>query len=82
MHRIVEVKPLERYRVWIRFADGTDGEVDLSDLVGKGVFAIWNDPQQFNEVYIDPETHTLAWPDGFDLCPDSLYRDLAAKKVA
>lgn len=82
MHRIVEVKPLEAYRVWIRFEDGTQGTVDLSDLVGKGVFACWNDPQEFAKVFIDPENHTLAWPGGIDLAPDALYEDVAGQKAA
>ena len=82
MHEITEVKPLEGYRVWIRFADGTEGEVDLSDLVGKGVFAAWDDLQEFAKVFIDPETHTLAWPGGIDLAPDALYEDVTAEKAA
>ncbi len=76
MHRIVEVKPLENLRVWIRFSNGVAGEVDLSDLAGKGVFAAWNDPDFFVQVTVDPETHTLAWPGGIDLCPDALYEDI------
>ena len=82
MYKIVEVKPLEGYRVWIKFADGLQGEVDLSDLAGKGVFASWSDPEQFKKVYIDPEAHTLAWPDGIDLAPDALHDDLVAEKAA
>lgn len=82
MHRMIEVKPLEDYRLWIRFSDGVEGEVDLSDLVGKGVFAAWNDPAEFRKVFIDPETHTVAWPGGIDLAPDALYQDLVAQKAA
>ncbi len=82
MHRIVAVQPLDAYRVRIRFSDGMEGEVDLGDLVGKGVFALWNDPEQFVNVFIDPESHTLAWPGGIDLCPDTLYRDVAAQKTS
>lgn len=82
MHRIVAVQPLAQYRVRIRFSDGIEGEVDLSDLVGKGVFAPWNDPAKFAKVSIDPQTHTLTWPGGIDICPDTLYQDLMAMKVS
>jgi hypothetical protein len=82
MHNIVEAKPLEDYRIWIRFADGLEGEIDLFDLVGKGVFAAWSDPAEFKKVYIDPETHTVAWPGGIDLAPDALYDDLATHRAA
>lgn len=77
MHRIIEASPQPRYRLRLRFQDGLEGEVDLSDLVGQGVFALWNDPGQFGKVTIDPETHTVTWPGGIDLCPDRLYEDLA-----
>lgn len=73
MHRIIEVKPLENYKVWIKFSDGVEGVVDLSDLVGKGIFSAWKDVNIFNAVFIDPESHTIAWPGGIDLCPDTLY---------
>ena len=82
MHHIVTVQPLPAYRVRIRFADGAEGEVSLADLVGKGVFAAWTDPAVFAQVAIDPETHTLAWPGGIDICPDELYRDVTAAQHA
>jgi hypothetical protein len=77
MHRIVEAKPLPHYLLWLRFQDGVEGEVNLANLVGKGVFALWNDPEQFSRVSIDADTHTVVWPGGIDLCPDRLYQDLA-----
>ena len=30
-------------RIWIRFQDGEEGEIDLSDLAGMGVFKAWED---------------------------------------
>ena len=82
MYRIVRVEPVRGYRVRIRFSDGVEGEIDLSALAGKGVFASWNDPEQFAKVFIDPESHTLAWPGGIDLCPEALYRDVLAQKAS
>jgi hypothetical protein len=76
MRRIVAVQVRSGYRVWIRFADGVEGEVDLGDLVGKGVFSRWSDPAEFARVHVDPESHTIAWDGDVDLCPDTLYRDL------
>lgn len=82
MHKIIEVKALPEYIVRIRFDDGIEGEVQLSDLVGKGVFAVWSDPKEFAKVSIDSETHTLTWPGGIDLCPDALYEDIKIKKAS
>ncbi len=76
MPRIVEVKVLTKYRLHVRFDDDVEGAIDLSGMVGNGVFAGWSDPDFFAQVVIDPETKTVAWPGGIDLCPDQLYHDL------
>ncbi|MGB3479223.1 MAG: DUF2442 domain-containing protein [bacterium] len=81
MHRIVKVKPVADYKVWIKFADGIEGVVDLSDLVDKGVFSQWQDKKFFNSVYIDHESHTVAWSGGIDLCPDELYAEITGKDI-
>lgn len=62
MHRIVEVKPQAGFKVWLKFLDGVEGTVDLSELAGKGVFEAWNEPGMFDSVFIDPVSHTIAWP--------------------
>jgi len=77
--RVTSVEPLDGYRLKVGFSDGAVGEVDLSDLVGKGVFAAWKDRSEFRKVTIDPETGTLAWPGGIDICPDSLYEEVTGR---
>ena len=79
MHRIVQVKALKDYRIRLRFADGTEGTVDLSDLAGKGVFSLWNDYRAFESVKIG-DSGELRWGDDIDLCPDSLYLRLTGKR--
>ena len=80
MIRPIEVEAREGYRIWIRYSDGAEGEIDLSDLVGKGVFAAWNEPGYFEKVHID-DSGAVAWSDEIDLCPQSLYMDLTGKSV-
>jgi hypothetical protein len=70
--KIVDCKPLGLYRVALRFDDGLTGEVDLSHLQGKGVFAAWDDPRIFKKVFVTQQG-ALAWPGEIDLCPDALY---------
>ncbi|MBI4230783.1 MAG: DUF2442 domain-containing protein [Planctomycetes bacterium] len=80
MVRIVRAEARSRYRLYLVFDDGVAGEVDLSDLVGQGVFASWRDPAQFARVGIDAEAGTVCWPGGIDLCPDTLHRDILAMR--
>lgn len=69
------------YRVWIKFDDGSSGEVDLSDLTNSsGKFAQLADINYFAKVFYDKEMHTIAWDNGLDLAPESLYMRLKRKK--
>ena len=81
LHRIIEVEARPDFRVWIRFEDGTEGVVDLSDLVGKGVFAHWTEPGEFEKVHIDEEAGTIAWPGGLDVAPDRLWHDVRRMSI-
>lgn len=78
MFKLVEVKPLQKYRLWLQFSNGKKGEIDLSDLAGKGVFKAWEKPGVFEAVRID-EYGALIWTENIDLCPDSLYLRLTGK---
>lgn len=80
MYKPVSVKPLPNYKLWLEYADGKSGEVDLSHLAGKGVFKYWDTDENFEKVYIG-EGGEIAWSDEIDLCPDSLYMRLVSKTV-
>ena len=75
----VEVRPLDGYRLWIRYSDGVEGVVDLSEYAGSGVFALWNDYREFQRVHIGPGGE-IAWSDQVDMCPDALYLKITGKK--
>jgi hypothetical protein len=81
MKKIVRQKALSDYRIEIEFDDGVRGVVDLSDLVGQGVFSSCNDYENFKKVSIG-SLGELVWQDGPDLCPDSLYLKVTGKTPA
>ena len=81
MHRITDVRPLEGFQIWIKFSDGAEGVIDLSGFAGRGVFSIWEDLSVFQAVFVDPVSHTVAWPGGIDLCPDSLYVEITGLDI-
>jgi hypothetical protein len=78
LYRIERAEARTGYRLWVRFSDGTEGEVDLSGLVGKGVFDAWRDPSVFESVRVDQEAGTVVWPGDIDLAPDALYKDISS----
>jgi hypothetical protein len=79
--KIVACKPKPNYRIWIRFDDGLEGEVDLSALVGKGIFEAWESIDFFNQVRVDPKTDTVTWGEEIDLDPYVL-REKISKKLS
>jgi hypothetical protein len=78
MERVTSVRALPGYRLWLRFTDGVEGEVDLSPLVGRGVFSSWEDEESFQAVGVS-DSGAPEWPGEIDLCPDSLYLQLTGK---
>ena len=78
MIRPIEVEPRDGFRIWLRYSDGAAGEVDLSHLAGRGVFAAWHEPGCFEGVRVAPH-RAIVWNDELELCPDALYMLLTGK---
>ena len=71
----VDVEAREGYRIWLRYSDGASGEVDLSDMAGRGVFGVWLDRAFFEKVHVS-DHGSIAWSDDIELCADALYMEL------
>ena len=78
MLKISSAKALSDYKIWIQYSDEIEGEVDLSHLVGKGVFSIWKDMDVFQDFRIE-NGRSLAWSNEVDLCADALYLEITGK---
>ncbi len=68
---IEEVKYLDGHRVWLKFSDGTEGQVDLGSELDGPIFEPLKDPEFFQQVTL--EGHTLTWPNGADFAPEYLH---------
>jgi hypothetical protein len=77
--KLTQAEPLRGYKLRLGYADGITGVVDLSHLVGKGVFELWNDPEAFGKVAIGTAGE-LRWSDEVDLCADALYLEITGKQ--
>jgi len=74
----VFVQALPGYRLLVRYCDGVEGEVDLSEFAGKGIFAAWHDPEFFRQVSIG-EYRQIRWSNDIELCADAIYMKLTGK---
>lgn len=78
MVELVDVKSKGKYKIQLKYADGIQGIVDLSDFSGRGVFKQWDDADIFDAVQID-ESGAVSWNEILELCPDMLYMRLTGK---
>ena len=79
MPRAIAVQAQDNYMLWVQYDDGVAGRVDLSNLVGKGVFAAWTDRRIFEKVHIGPGGE-IAWNDQIDMCPNAMYLKITGKR--
>ena len=64
---------VRRYTIHVRFADGTEGDIDLEGELWGEVFEPLKDPAVFRSFRLDAELNTVTWPSGADLAPEFLY---------
>jgi hypothetical protein len=75
MVAVTHVEPLEGHQLRLRFDDGTERVVDLTDILWGEMGEPLRDPAYFRRVRVDPELRTIVWPNGLDLDPDVLHGD-------
>ena len=72
-YHIVDARYVAGHVVWLRFRDGTSGEIDLAPALRGPVFEPLRDPAVFTQFQVHPEFHTLVWPNGADFAPEFLH---------
>jgi len=75
-HPIYRVRSFEivgPYALRLKFDDGSEQVIDFQLVLAGEVYGSLRDPALFNQVRIDPEVHTLIWPNGADFDPATLH---------
>ncbi|MCP3958599.1 MAG: DUF2442 domain-containing protein, partial [bacterium] len=73
IYRITSVEVLRDYTLRVGFDDGTEQEIDLEAILEGEVYGPLRDQTLFGQVRIDPEVHTVVWPNGADFDPATLH---------
>ncbi len=72
LNEITQIEYCFGHSFLITFDDGVSGVVDMSEYLHRGpVFAPLQDIEFFRRAHI--EGGTIAWPNGADIAPESLY---------
>ena len=73
IHRINSFKTLGAFVLLIQFEDGIEQVIDFTPILTGELYGPLRDVELFNQVSIDPEVHTLVWPNGADFDPATLH---------
>ena len=73
MVEVIGLRPLEDYRLWLRFTDGSEGVCDLTEIVAQDgpMVEPLKAKSYFDRVFVEMGVPT--WPNGYDLDPIQLY---------
>lgn len=73
IYRVVSFNVVASYTLHITFDDGAEQTIDFSPILEGNVYGPLRDVSLFNQVRLDPEVHTLVWPNGADFDPATLH---------
>src|SRR5580658_3534629 len=75
-HPIYRVRSFEivaDFTLRVHFDDGSEQTIDFRPILAGEMYGPLRDVDLFNQVCIDPEVHTLVWPNGADFVPATLH---------
>jgi hypothetical protein len=73
IYKITSFEIVGPYTLTIRFDDDTSRTIDFKPVLAGPLYGTLIDLNTFNKVKIDPEVHTLVWPNGVDFDPETLH---------
>jgi hypothetical protein len=68
---VTEARGLPGYRLWVRFSDGTESEIEFIAADPRPIVAELRNAEVFAAIRV--EMDTVVWANGFDLAPEFLY---------
>jgi len=73
IYRVVSFERVAPFTLKVVFDDRTSQVIDFRPILKGEVYEPLKDPSLFDQVRIDPEVHTLVWPNGADFDPAILH---------
>jgi len=73
IYRVHSFEIIGPYTLRVQFDDQTDQIIDFEPVLAGELYRPLRDLSLFKQVRIDPEVHTLVWPNGADFDPAILH---------
>ncbi len=70
---VVEAEYVRGYIIRVKFNDGADGLVDLTNELHGKMFEPLRNVETFGAFKVDPELETIVWENGADFAPEFLH---------
>ena len=71
---VTEAKVVGSHSLELTFDNGVQKRVNLRPELYGPIFEPLREPSYFAKAYVDPDSRTVAWPNGADFAPDFLYQ--------
>jgi hypothetical protein len=78
--RVIRAEYQGEYRICLVFNDGVESTVDFSDWLLGPVFEPLKETEYFERFFLDGGT--VAWPNGADIAPETLYERARSSEAA
>ena len=73
IYRVTAFKIVGSYTLRVSFDDGLSRTIDFEPVLKGELYGPLREQALFDSVKIDPEVHTLVWPNGADFDPETLH---------
>jgi hypothetical protein len=73
IHRVTHFEIVAPYTLKVTFEDNVQQVIDFRPVLAGDLYRQLQDKKLFDQVEIDPEVHTLVWPNGADFDPATLH---------
>ncbi len=73
IHRVVAFEKVAPFTLRVRFDDNTSQVINFQPVLKGELYGPLSNASLFDQVRIDPEVHTLVWPNGADFDPSILH---------
>lgn len=73
IYRVCSFQKVAPFTLCVQFDDGTSQIIDFRPVLKGELYSPLQEPTLFDQVRIDPEVHTLVWPNGADFDPAILH---------
>lgn len=73
IYRVLSFEIIAPYALRVQFDDNTEQIINFRPILTGKMYKPLRDLALFNQVQIDPEVHTLVWPNGADFDPATLH---------